>query len=54
MHKKEKKKKGPVGPEKEEEEEKLETFFGKIYEFHNPVPVAPVFYSGGITATLCY
>ena len=41
----EKKETGPVGPaEKEkEEEEKLETFFCKIHEFHNPVPVAPVF-----------
>ena len=36
--KKEKKKKGPVEPEKEEED-KLELFFSKIYEFHNPVPV---------------
>ena len=44
VHKREKKKeKGPVGPEKEEEEEKLETFFCKIYDFHNPVPVAPVY-----------
>ena len=41
-----KKEKGPVGPAKteaEKEEDKLETFFCKIYEFHNPVPVAPVF-----------
>ena len=44
VHKKEKKKKGPVGPaETEKEEDKLETFFCKIHEFHNPVPVAPVF-----------
>ena len=38
-----KKKKGPVEPEKEEEEDKLETFFCNLYEFHNPVPNAPVF-----------
>ena len=46
IHKKpEKKKKGPVEPEKvkEEEVDKLESFFCKIYDFHNPVPVAPVF-----------
>ena len=44
VHKKEKKKKGPVGPEKEEEEaDRLEIFFCKIHDFHNPVPVAPGF-----------
>ena len=47
VHKKEKKKKGPVEPEKEEEEDKLESFFYKIYDFHNPAPVfhnpVPVF-----------
>ena len=42
MHKKEKKKKGPIGPEKEEEEaDKLEIFFCKIHDFHNPVSVVP-------------
>ena len=40
---KKKKKKGPVEPEDEEEEDKLETFFCNLYEFHNPVPNAPVF-----------
>ena len=42
----EKKEKGPVGSAKtetEKEEDKLETFFCKIHEFHNPAPVAPVF-----------
>ena len=38
-----KKEKGPVGPRKEEEEDKLESFFGHMYEFHNPVQVAPAF-----------
>ena len=40
------KKKGPVEPEKEEkekEEDKLERFLCHLYEFHNPVPNAPVF-----------
>ena len=41
VHKKEKKKKGPVEPEKEEEDDKLESFFCKLYEFHNPVLTAP-------------
>ena len=42
MHKKEKKKKGPAEPEKlEEEEDKLETFFCRLHDFHNPAPVAP-------------
>ena len=35
--------KGPVEPGKEEEEDKLESFFCHLYEFHNPVPVAPAF-----------
>ena len=42
----EKNEKGPVGPaesETEKEEDKLETFFCRVHEFHNPVPVAPVF-----------
>ena len=34
-----KKEKGPVEPGKEED--KLESFFSHIYEFHNPVLVAP-------------
>ena len=38
-----KEKKGPVEPEKEKEEDKLESFFYKLYEFHNPVPNAPAF-----------
>ena len=41
-----KKEKGPVGPAElktEKEEDKLETFFCKVYEFHNPIPVAPAF-----------
>ena len=38
-----KKEKGPVEPEKEEEEDKLESFFCHLYEFHNPVLVAPAF-----------
>ena len=29
--------------EKEKEEDKLERFFCHLYEFHNPVPNAPVF-----------
>ena len=37
-----KKEKGPVEPGKEEED-KLESFFGHLYEFHNPVQVIPVF-----------
>ena len=40
---KDKEKKGPVEPEKEKEEDKLERFFCHLYEFHNPVPNAPVF-----------
>ena len=43
VHKKEKERKGTVEPEKAKEEDKLETFFCKIHEFYNPVPVAPVF-----------
>ena len=43
VHRKEKERKGTVEPEKVKEEDKLETFFCKIHEFHNPVPVAPVF-----------
>ena len=38
-----KKEKGPVEPGKEEEEDKLESFFSHLYEFHNPVQVAPAF-----------
>ena len=37
------KKKRKERAEKEEEEDKLEIFFCKIHEFHNPVTVAPVF-----------
>ena len=36
-----KKEKGPVEPGKEEED-KLEIFFSHLYEFHNPVQIAPV------------
>ena len=39
----EKKEKGPVEPEKEKEKDELEIFFCHLFEFHNPVPVAPVF-----------
>ena len=48
IHKVEKKKKkGPVEPDQEEEEE-LETFFCRLYDFHNPpvpvpVPATPLF-----------
>ena len=39
-----KKEKGPVEPGKEkEEEDKLESFFGHLYEFHNPAQVASAF-----------
>ena len=38
-----KEKKGPVEPEREKEEDKLERFFCHLYEFHIPVPSAPVF-----------
>ena len=40
-----KEKKGRVEPEKEKEkeEDKLELFFYKLHEFHNPVPNASVF-----------
>src|SRR5258706_5199548 len=40
---KDRREKGPVGPEKEKEEDKLESFFCHLYEFHIPVPAAPVF-----------
>ena len=36
-------KKGPVEPKKEKEGDKLELFFYKLHECHNPVPNASVF-----------
>ena len=45
-----KEEKGPVEPEKEKEKEtdKLELFFCHLYEFHNPITVAPAFVPAGL------